>query len=177
MKKYKKIDSILEPLMAAVRYAERFLGPDDDWVEDDRRILFEAAQRHLGHVHRFTREKGRADYFTTAHATPDVVETVLHDNGYQRNLASTRKYRTHHGGGKQWAVGSWVLDHPDTDWQHHVYLFPTPNNGTDLYGHRETSVREGAEHLTATNQQHGDPMGRVRGLLSATDIPHGKRQI
>jgi hypothetical protein len=172
----KRLDPYLEPLMGAVRVAERWLGPDDDWVEDDRRIAYEWAQRHFGHLHTFAREKGPADYFTTAHARPDVVERVLHDGGYQRNLASSRKYRTHHDGGKQWAVGSWVLDPTDTDWQHHVYLFPAPNGGTDVYGHRETSVREGAEHLTEP-QTHGDPNGRVRGLLSDAGIEHGKRNL
>jgi hypothetical protein len=32
---YSKLDPILESLMGAVRRAERFLGPEDDWVEED----------------------------------------------------------------------------------------------------------------------------------------------
>jgi len=173
----KRLDPYLELVIPSVRRVERFLGPEDDWVEDDRRILYEAAQRHLGHLHKFTREKGRYDYATTAHADPNAVERALSRHGYQRNLASSRKYRTHHGGGKQWAVGSYVFDPTDTDWQHHVYLFPSPDGGTDVYGHRETSVREGSEHVTNTNQTHGDPNGRVRGLLSEAGIPFGRRKF
>lgn len=80
---------LLKSLMSAVRRAERFLGPEDDWVEDDRRILYESAQRLLGGYHRFVREKGPADYVTTVHADPDAVESVLM-GPYQRN-----PWRTH----------------------------------------------------------------------------------
>ena len=173
------LDPFLEAVIPAVRRAERFLGPEDDWVEDDRRILYEAAQRHLGHLHTFTREKGPADYVTTVHADSDVVEEALVPP-YQRNLVSTRKYRTHHGrgsaprgdsgpnrgsaprdGGKQWACGSFVIPNLDGDHgyteQHHVYLFESPNGQTDVYAHRETAASEGAEHLTETHQEKGDP--------------------
>jgi hypothetical protein len=172
----KQLDPILEPLMAAVRRAERFLGPDDDWVEADRRILFEAAQRRFGHLHKFVYEKGPDDYICTANATPDVVEQAISPY-YQRNLASSRKCRTHHNGEKQWAVGSWVHDPPSEPWQHHIYLFETENGRTDIYGHRETSVREGIEHITETDQKHGDPQHRLRDQLDRAGIGYGTRQF
>lgn len=157
---YSKLDPLLEATIPSVRRVERFLGPEDDWVEDDRRILYEAAQRHLGHLHTFTREKGPADYVTTVKANPDEVEEALMPP-YQRNLVSTRKYRTYHGGGKQWACGSFVIDgirgeHGYVE-QHHVYLFETKDGHTDVHAHRETSATEGDEHLTETNQEQGDP--------------------
>lgn len=173
---YKLLDPYLEPLMATLRGAEEFLGPDDDWVEDDRRILFEAAQRHLGRFHKFVYEKSAEDYVTTAQVDSDVVEEALHAAGYQRNLLSSRKYREHHEGGRQWAEGSWVFDPSDTDWQHHVYLFEAPNGGTDIYAHRETSVREGSEHLTE-EQIHGDPNDRLRSALSSSSVPHSDRDL
>jgi len=147
--------------MGAVRRAERFLGPEDDWVEDDRRILFEAAQRHLGHLHAFAYEKGPAEYLTTVECSPDEFETAIMPP-YQRNLASARKYRTYHGGGKQWACGSFAIDGLRSDdskfvEQHHVYIFETEDGHTDVHTHRETSVTEGAEHLTESNQHNADP--------------------
>lgn len=159
--------------MGVVRYLEQFLSPNDDWIEDDRRVLFDSLDGLGGHT--FTREKGTDDYITTADVSSDVVEQTLADAGYQRNLASTRKYRTHHSGGKQWAVGSWVYDPPQTDTQHHVYLFPSKGGGTDIYGHFETSVRAGKEHITDTEQVHGDPNGRVADALQQADIEHTNR--
>jgi hypothetical protein len=200
MSLYDRLDPYLEPLMAAVRRAERFLGPEDDWVEDDRRILYEAAQRHLGQYHQFLTRKTHHEYVTTAHADSDAVEIALDAAGYQRNLASSRKYRNDHDGGKQWACGSFVRDRLEGDFepssdegslndssriasrehgyveQHHVYLFEAPNGATDVYAHRETSVTEGGEHITDTNQEHGAP-GIVFEALDAAGIPHGERKV
>lgn len=156
--------------MVAVRRAERFLGPDDDWVEEDRRIFAEAAQRLFGRWHTFVREKGHSDYVYTAKHKPDTVEWALVRGGYQRNLLSTRKYRTHHSGGKQWAVGSYVRDPTDSIWQHHVYLFEHDDGSTDIYAHKELSVREGMSHVTDTQQTHGDPNGWLKSVLDASNL-------
>jgi hypothetical protein len=182
----------LSRILGAVRCLERFLGPDDDWVEDDRRVLFETLDGLLGHS--FTMEKSPRDYITTAHATPDAVEKALDAAGYQRNLVSTRKYRTHHDGGKQWAVGSWVLDPADTDWQHHVFLFPAPDGSTDLsgespdsveneqglscdvYGHKEATVRDPVDHVT-DGVIPGDPHDHARDALDAAGMGYGQRKL
>jgi hypothetical protein len=164
----------LSRILGAVRRVERFLGPEDDWAEADRRWLFEALDGLAGHS--FTMEKSPRDYITTANATPDAVEVALHRAGYQRNLASTRKYRTHHEGGKQWAVGSWVLDPADTDWQHHVFLFPTPDGGTDVYGHREATVRDPVDHVT-DGVIPGDPHDHARDALDAAGMGYGQRKL
>lgn len=158
--------------MACVRRAERFFGPDDDWVEDDRRIVYEAAQRLFGQHHTFIREKGKQDYVYTAKHSPDTVEWALDNSSYQRNLLSTRKYRTHHSGGRQWAVGSYVYDDPNSVWQHHVYLFEHDDGYTDIYAHRELSVREGMAHVTNTQQTHGDPNNRLKNALDASDLQY-----
>lgn len=164
-------------LLSLLRYLEQFLGPRDDWVEDDRRLLFETLDGLGGHT--FTKEKGPDDYVTTVNATPDAVERVLYSH-YQRNLLSSRKYRTHHDGGKQWAVGSWVYDPPRTDFQHHVYLFETANGRTDIYAHREESVRDPDGHLNLDNgygQVSGDPNNRVRDLLDTHKLQYGQRDL
>jgi hypothetical protein len=173
----KFIKRVVPPAMRLARFAEQFLDPDDDWVEEDRRVAFEWLQRHFGKYHDFVYRKGSQDYATTANATSDAVETALARAGFQRNLASARKYRTHHDGGKQWAVGSWVVDPSDTDWQYHVYLFPVPDGRCDVYGHRETSVLEGMEHLTDTHQVHGDPNRRARDALDQAGIDYGQRTL
>jgi hypothetical protein len=164
----------LSQILGAVRRVERFLGPEDDWVEDDRRKLFEFLDGKFGHA--FTMEKSARDYITTAQASPDAVEVALHRAGYQRNLVSTRKYRTHHAGGKQWAVGSYVYDPVDTDWQHHVFLFPAPDGAADVYGHRETSARNPVGHLT-DRLTPGDPQARARNALTEADIQYEERNL
>lgn len=152
-------EPILAPILAAVRRIEEFLGPEDDWVEEDRRILYEAADKFLRPLGRSTvTKKTDADYITTVELSPDKVETILHDNGYERNLLSTRKYRVHHNGGKQWAVGSWVLDSDDTDWQHHVFIFHSTESGTDVYAHKEPSVRDPDAHHKSDDIEYGNPM-------------------
>lgn len=168
------LDPFLEPILTAVRRVERFLGPDDDWVEDDRRIVFEAAQRLLGGVHEFTTEKTRDEYVFTVNMTPDAFEQAITPT-YQRNLASSRKYRTDHDGGRQWACGSYVVDPPNQRWQHHVYIFEAPDGRTDVYAHKETSVREGAEHLYEP-QVDADPHV-LPSILRSLGVEHGRREF
>ena len=169
-----QLDPILEPTLAAVRRVERFLGPEDDWVEEDRRIVSEAAQSHLGHLHTFVYHVGEADYILTTECSPDQFERVITPT-YQRNLLSGRKYRTGHSGGKQWAVGSYVIDPTDERWQHHVYIFPAKGGGTDVYAHKETSVREGAEHLT--DKMHRAEPHNLFDLLDHEGVEYESRNI
>ena len=161
----KTFEPVLRPLLGAVRRAERFLGPEDDWVERDRRVLFEAADTILRPLGRPTiREVGEADRIGTVGAGPDVVELALVEAGYQRNLLSTRKYREHHNGGRQWACGSWVLDPVDEPWQHHVYLFEAPDGSTDVYAHKEASVRNPDKHHGGDGLERGVSMGLLEVL-------------
>lgn len=169
----KSLEPLLRSILGVVRSIETSLGPDDDWVEDDRRVLYEAFDDALGHA--TTMEKSEEDYVTTAHTGQNAIEELLYKAGYRRNLASTRKYRTHHDGGKQWACGSWVFDPEDTMWQHHVYLFRAPNGFCDIYAHRETSVRDPIGHLT-DEQVHGDPNDRIRGILHE-EVEYGQREL
>lgn len=162
-------EPLLRPLFAGVRRLETLLGPEDDWVEDDRRVLFEAADSILRPRGRPTiRAVGDADHVGTVPRSPDAVERVLAEEGYQRNILSSRKYREHHTGGRQWAVGSWVLDPiGDTDDQHHVYLFPSKDGATDVYAHREASVTEPDEHHGGDGMERGVPMGLIEVLEAA----------
>jgi hypothetical protein len=154
----------LGKLLAGVRRVERFLGPEDDWAEDDRRILYEAADPILRPLGRPTvTEKGREDYILTTEVSEPQVEERLHDDGYERNFLSTRKYRIIDGR-KQWAAGSWVYDGGGR-WQHHVYLFKNEDGTTDIYGHREPSVRHPHDHVTGP-QDHGDYSGRITQLFT-----------
>lgn len=161
----KKYESIIKTVTSSVRRVEAFLGPDDDWVESKRRRVYTAFDGVLGHS--TIDEKGEDEYFTTVDASSDEVEEAIHPT-YERNTVSTRKYRMRDSE-RDWAVGSWVHDPADTDWQHHIFLFETGDGRTDLYGHRETSVRDPTGHLTDP-QTHGDPNGRVRGLLTEAGL-------
>lgn len=152
-------EPLLSWLLAGIRRVETLLGPSDDWVEQDRRWLYELADRVLRPLGRPTiHEATSSDHVVLVDSSPDAVEDVLSENGYQRNLLSTRKYRTHHDGGRQWAVGSWVRE-LDDERQHHVYLFPYHEGGTDVYAHSEPSVTDPSEHHMADDIQHGDPAG------------------
>lgn len=163
-------------LLSRIRRAEKWLGPSDDWIEDDRRVLFQAADPIARKLGRSTvTEVSARDYTYTVEATPDEVERALAPD-YQRNLLSTRKYRTHHDGGRQWAVGSWVFDPPGTEWQHHVILFRVPNGRTDIYAHREASVRDPSEHHHG-KQIPGDPNRRIQYNLAAAGIKTYEREL
>jgi len=152
---------LFEPAIKQVVYGARFieqrLGPGDDWVQDDRRHLSEWGDKLFRPLGRpMIREVSKDSFLISSRHNPDNVEALLSESGFHRNLLSTRKYREDHGGGRQWAVGSWVKDPDDTMWQHHVYLFPSENGeGTDVYSHREPSVRDPSEHHMADNIQRG----------------------
>jgi len=170
----KRYEPVLSRIAACVRRAERFLGPDDDWVEDARRRLYTAAHGVLDQ--RTIKAKSARDYVTTVEASPDTVEEALHPQ-YERNLVSTRKYRTVKEDERQWACGSWVHDPPDTETQHHVFLFEAPDGRTDLYAHYETSVRDPDGHFRGDTFVPGDPNGRARGLLSVAGMAFHRRDI
>jgi len=169
------MNSIIEAFGTAVRFVERFLGPDDDWVEDDRRIAYEAAESLFGRWHSFTVEKTEKDLLCEAKTDSDTIEQVLSAEGFQRNLASCRAYREHHNGGKQWASGAYVLDPIHTRWQQHVTLFDTKDGYTDVYAHTETSVREGMDHLTEPNYKYEDPTNRIRDIFERNNILYTKQ--
>lgn len=177
LKKFiKRRTTIIGAVLGAVRGVTVFLGPGDDWVERVRKRVYRAADDEMSDAGRpTTRKKGPADYVTTVHATADAVERAIHPQ-YQRNVTSTRKYRDVDEREIQWAVGSWVYDPKDTEWQHHVYLFESPDGGCDVYAHRETSVRYPYGHLDDA-QEHGDPNGRVRGILHAAGFDIGRRDL
>lgn len=169
----------LAAILAGIRKVEELLGPSDDWVEDDRRILFEFADMVLGDYYVFVYNVGNADYVTTAHASPDAIERLLDTNGYDRNLVSGRKFREHHDGGKQWAEGSWAL-YDGEGHQHHVYLFESPSGGTDIYAHYEDNVTDPAAHLHVRDDEddivgmrRGDP-GSVYNILDRNQISYGE---
>ena len=165
---------VLTYLLSAVRYCERFLGPDDDWIEEDRRIAHEAAQRLFGDYHTFVHEEKPQNYVTTVDVDDDTVEQIIHPY-YQRNIAASRKYRDHHDGGKQWAVGSYVFDPPSKEWQHHVTLYPTADGRTDVYSHTETSVREGFDHLSDGVSKRGNEK-ELFTLLNKASVSYGPRR-
>lgn len=163
-------------LLAAVRRLERFLGPGDDWVEDDRRIIYEAADRLLRPLGRSTiSEVSDGDFVYTVDVSADEVEVLLDEAGFQRNLLSTRKYRESNGT-RDYANGSWVLVHDgndsDVQMQLHVIVFSNPDGSTSIYAHREAAVTEPSEHDGGDLLTRGDPNGIVKQLLEENEIGH-----
>jgi len=178
---------MISNLTSAVRRIEPFFGPDDGWVETLRQTAWRRAQSVVGHKHTFVRDKGRADYVTTADAPPQRVARALYANGYQRNLMSTVKTR---GDPPQYVHSAWVLDAEDTEWQQDVFLWENEDSTsspsqegdsivasedtttTDVYSHKEPSVRRPNEHLDLSTGIHGDPDGRVRDVLHTAGIDY-----
>lgn len=179
-------------ISTAVQYlrdATARLSPNDDWVEGFRR-------RVLLFLDPYTAPYGRPlvfhahdeDYFTTADAGDTEIESALYGL-YQRNAASTKKYRYIDSPGsaipkdkindyddkeRQWTNGSWVHDPDDTDWQHHVYLFTNDDGTTDLYGHKEPSAEKDPSGHVSADQEHGDPDGLARAQLDKNEINYDR---
>jgi len=115
-----------------------------------------------------TAKKGRRDYVLTVDVDSDAVERAIYPQ-YQRNLTSTRKYRTI-GSERQWANGSYVFDPSETKYQHHAYLFSNEDETTDVYAHKEWSAEHHPyEHVTE-QQAHGDPDNRITLLMDEANI-------
>lgn len=163
-------------LLSLVRKLEESIGPEDDWIEDDRRVVYEFFNPLFSAFGRPTIDEVEpSSYVLTVSLSSDEAEEVLDDGEYERNILSTRKYRTHHAGGKQWAVGSYALDPVDDPWQQHVILFDNPDGTTDVYSHKEASVRRPSAHHGGAEYELGDPDGRVRDLFDGHEA-HEQRQ-
>jgi hypothetical protein len=160
----RRFEYAVSTAVGTLRTASSYLTARDDWVEGLRRRLAVTLDPVLSPLGRpLIAEKGRADRVCVVDASPDAVERALLAR-YQRNLASTRKYRLRDGE-RDWAVGSFVYDPDDTDWQHHVYLFDNGDGTTDLYAHKEASAASDPYGHVTKPQIHGDPDGIARGTL------------
>jgi hypothetical protein len=161
-----KFDGQIRTLLGAVRRCERFLSHNDDWVEQLRKVVWQAAHRLTDRYGRpAVRQKHTYDYVTTVRVDSDRVEQFLDNSGYQRNLISTRKHRVKFGQ-KSWANGSWVLDGRTVsddvladDMQHHVYLFDTDDGECDVYAHTEPSVLRPSRHSGGDEMEHATALG------------------
>lgn len=168
----KRVAPTLSRIIGKVRTATSYLTPKDDWVEELKRRLAVFGHPFFASLGRpLVIKKGQADYVCTVEADSDKVEVAVMAR-YQRNLTSTRKYRTLSDGTRQWAVGSFVYDPDDTHWQHHVYLFESPTGGTDVYAHKETSAEQDPYGHVTDPQVHGDPDGLVRETLDEAHLSY-----
>jgi len=71
---YNKLDPLIEPLMGAVRRAERFLGPEDDWVEGLKRRIVTKIHPLTAPLGRpLIKEKPDAEQFATTDVDCDMV--------------------------------------------------------------------------------------------------------
>lgn len=167
----KRVAPAIGTAVGYLRSGTAYLTPKDDWVEGLRRRVAVAGDPFLSPLGRpLIFECHDEDYFTTAEEDSDKVEVALFWR-YQRNAASTRKYRIVDGD-RDWADGSWVIDPRNTDWQHHVYIFDNGDGTTDLYGHRETSAEKDPYGHVTDDQDHGDPDKMARNLLREKGITY-----
>jgi len=159
---------MIKSLTTPVRRIEPFFGPDAQWVERLRQRSWRVAQKLLGDTHTFVRNKNRTDYEYTAHVPPQRVVGALYAEGYQRNILSTVKTRN----GNEYVHSAWVLDTEDTEWQQDVFIWDNGDGSTDVYSHKEPSVRNPKKHLDLSTGVNGDPDGRVRDVLETHGIEY-----
>jgi len=167
----KRAESHLSTTIGYIRSGTSYLTPKDDWVEALKKryaIALNPITAPLGRP--LIKKKPDAERFASTDVDSDTVEVAL-NHDYQRNLTSTRKYRVRNGE-REWAVGSWVHDPDDTEWQHHVYLFDREDGGTDLYGHLETSAEHDPYGHVTNAHTDGDPYGIARGTLDRRHITY-----
>jgi hypothetical protein len=167
----KRVASPLSTTIGYIRDGTSHLTPKDDWVEGLKKraaLIVHPYADALGRP--LVKEKPDAEQFATTAVDSDKVEAALHGR-YQRNLTSTRKYRKRDGE-RDWAVGSWVHDPDDTEWQHHVYLFDRPDRGTDLYAHKETSAEHDPYGHVTDGHSDGDPDAIARVQLEKAGIEY-----
>jgi hypothetical protein len=172
----RKATSLLSRLLAGVRSLTGFLTPRDDWIEWVRGFLLRSVHPLATRVGRPTiREKGPADYVCTVPIPAESLEQVLYPT-YRRNFLATKKYREP-SGDRQWAAGSWVHTHTfDGKDQHHVYVFPAPDGGTDVYAHREANVTDPDGHQHGP-QIPGDPDEILRDTLEDAGVERYTRTL
>lgn len=66
-----RTDPLLACILAGIPQLETYLGPEDNWIEDDRRALYELADRFLRPLGRpAIRKRGQRDYLTTVGESP-----------------------------------------------------------------------------------------------------------
>lgn len=166
----KRVEEGLSIAIGGLRKVTSYLTPKDDWVEVMRRRYALAGDKLLRRFGRpLVRKVGSRDYAYTVNATGDKTEEIIMRK-YQRNLASTRKFRMV-GGSRDWADGSFVYDPDDTDWQHHVYIFENDNGITDVYAHKEKSAEHDPYGHVTEAAEPGDYKDMVKELLQI----HGLR--
>lgn len=164
------LEGYLRRVLVRIDDFQRGLGAQADWVEKLKLAVFVTADPVFSKAGRpLVRNKtdeSNEQFFHTD-KSPDQVEVLLADGGYSRNLISTKKYRmVDDGERQQWAVGSYRIVYGEDDkYQHHVYLFPDGNGGTDVYGHKETNYEHDPSGHVEDRQWNGDPDDKATPLL------------
>jgi hypothetical protein len=165
----KRTAPILSTIIGYIRDGTALLTPKDDWFEGFRRrfaTTLDPITRPLGRP--LVAEVRDSEQFVTVPIDSDAVERIV-DDPYQRNGASTRKFRKVNGK-RQWADGTYVYDLPTNERQHHIFFFENGDGTTDIYGHLEQSAEaDPYGHVTDGNVD-GDPLGLTRGLLEERHI-------
>lgn len=167
------LEEYLRKVLVHLDGYQRGLTAQDDWVEKLKVAVaapLNPTTKKLGRP--LTRNKTNNDgekFFSTSVA-PDAVEQALTEAGYDRNLISTKKYRMvgRNNQTQQWAVGSYRIVYGEEDqFQHHVYLFPRDDGGTDVYGHKETNYEFDPSGHFSDKQVSGDPDNKATPTLES----------
>lgn len=149
-------------LLLVIGAAQRYLGPEDDWVEGFRRRWLIRFHELLSAIGAFgiAEVAPRGEVGTINVSDEDVSATVTYEDhaerklyqmGFCRNVLASKKYRNRPEG-RQWSASSWVyrssLFAPR---QTHVTLFSTDETGVFvIYAHEEPSnVRHPLKHLAS----------------------------
>lgn len=170
--------ALLILILGVIAYLQSKLGPGDDWIETLKLKIYLILDPILSkHGFELIRKKGIEEYIYSTHITPDEVEEVLMSCGYERNVAANKKYRELPDGSKQYEVGSMKYRYPDSDQQHHVYIFPGQYYVCDIYGHKETDWQEDPEGHMEDPQIDGDPDEILKDCLDEAEVEYEKDKV
>ena len=115
----------------------------------------------------------REEHVYRVDATVQEVEEALRRADFAPNPISSLKYRETEAG-RQYSVLSWrYTPTPTSKRQFHVFGFEYPGDEwtLDLFAHEERSwSADPIKHRTDTNQDGGDPDGRIREALEKAGI-------
>jgi hypothetical protein len=164
----KTTEEYIRRILVHIDGYQRGLTAQDDWVEKLKIAVTAPLNpifRRLGRPLTRNKTNKQEEKFFSTDASPDEVEVALTDGGYDRNLISTKKYIIRDDE-QIWAVGSYRIVYGEDDrFQHHIYLIPREDGGTDVYGHKETNYEYDPSGHVSDAQGDGDPDNKATPIL------------
>lgn len=172
-----KLDPIFAPLgrpLVREKGARDFIGTVEASDNEFESAIMPPYQRNLTSTRKYRLVNVRDSEESLSRSS------VVGDSSHKSPADDVRLERTskvEREGRRQWADGSFVYDPDDTDWQHHVFIFPEEvgEDGTvkklAVYGHKEKSAEKDPVGHVSDPQEPGDPDSILQDSLKSSNIP------